>query len=119
MAQTLLRVADGFHACGVPVRVKTASERARASFSKMPSLLRFVGFKDPTVAGVSKARGVRTVVVVDDVDRRQEEESDDRRTTGGLERSVGHFRRRWGADEDDARERESRRRRRRRHGVDE
>ena len=105
VAQTLLRVADGFHACGVPVRVKTASERARASFSKMPSLLRFVGFKDPTVAGVSKARGVRTVVVVDDVDRRQEEESDDRRTTGGLERSepVGHFRRRWGADEDDAR----------------
>lgn len=111
VAQTLLRVADGFHACGVPARVKTASERARASFSKMPSLLRFVGFKDPTVAGVSKARGVRTVVVVDDVDRRPEkkEESDDRRkkTTGGLERSepVGRFRRkcRWGADEDDAR----------------
>ena len=64
VAQTLLRVADGFHACGVPARVKTASEKARASFAKMTSLLRFVGFKDPTTAGVSKSRGARTVVVV-------------------------------------------------------
>ena len=109
VAQTLLRVADGFHKCGVPVRIKTASEKAFTSFSNMPALLKFVGFKDPTTAGVSKARGVRTVVVVDDVEEyRPEEESGNRRAGGGVERSVGDFRHRWRAADDDARAYEKR-----------
>jgi hypothetical protein len=109
VAQTLLRVADGFHKCGVPVRIKTASEKAFTSFSNMPALLKFIGFKDPTTAGVSKARGVRTVVVVDDVEEyRPEEESGNRRPGGGVERSVGNFRHRWRADDDDARAYEKR-----------
>ena len=92
VAQTLLRVADGFHACGVPARIKTASEKARVSFARMSSVLAFVGFKDPTTAGVSKSRGVRTVVVVDDVGREQAKE--------GKNAEVPP---RWGADPEDAR----------------
>jgi len=88
VAQTLLRVADGFHACGVPARIKTASEKARASFARMSGVLAFVGFKDPTTAGVSKSRGVRRVVVVDDV---------------GSSKTKNAVPPRWGADPEDAR----------------
>ena len=118
VAQTLLRVADGFHACGVPVRVKTASERARASFANMPEVLAFVGFKDPTAAGVSKKRGARVVVVVDDAsghdaNRRDTEKTEtrepetERETETQTERDVSRAARmpppRWGADPEDDR----------------
>ena len=89
VARTLLRAADGFHACGVPVRVKTASERARASFAKMPDALAFVGFKDPTIAGVNKTRAARTVVVVDDA--------------SGAGRGDARIPPRWGSNPEDAR----------------
>ena len=105
MAQTLLRVADGFHACGVPARVKTASEKARASFAKMTSLLRFVGFKDPTTAGVSKSRGVRTVVVVDDVGKGSEEKEKGKTDVDRADRAdrAAAVPPRWGSDPGDAR----------------
>ena len=63
--ERLLRCADGFHACGVPVRVKTASMSAAKSFVRC-ALLAYDGFKDPTRAGVSKRRGTKTIVVVDE-----------------------------------------------------
>ena len=105
VAQTLLRVADGFHACGVPARVKTASEKARASFAKMTSLLRFVGFKDPTTAGVSKSRGVRTVVVVDDVGKGSEEKEKGKTDVDRADRAdrAAAVPPRWGSDPGDAR----------------
>ena len=105
VAQTLLRVADGFHACGVPARVKTASEKARASFAKMTSLLRFVGFKDPTTAGVSKSRGVRTVVVVDDVGKGSEEQEKGKTDVDRADRAdrAAAVPPRWGSDPGDAR----------------
>ena len=62
--ERLLRCADGYHAIGVPVRVKTASRSAAGSFVRC-ALLAYDGFKDPTRAGVSKRRGTKTVVVVD------------------------------------------------------
>ena len=65
--ERLLRCADGFHAVGLPVRVKTASRTAAESFVRCP-LLAYDGFKDPTKAGVSKRRGTKTVVVVDGED---------------------------------------------------
>ena len=107
VAQTLLRVADGFHACGVPARVKTASEKARASFAKMTSLLRFVGFKDPTTAGVSKSRGVRTVVVVDDVGKGSEEKEKGKTDVDRADRAdrAAAVPPRWGSDPGDARAR--------------
>ena len=100
VAQTLLRVADGFHACGVPARIKTASEKARVSFARMSSVLAFVGFKDPTTAGVSKSRGVRTVVVVDDVGREHAKEG--KNDADGADRAAA-VPPRWGADPGDAR----------------
>ena len=105
VAQTLLRVADGFHACGVPARVKTASEKARASFAKMTSLLRFVGFKDPTTAGVSKSRGARTVVVVDDVGKGSEEKEKGKTDVDRADRAdrAAAVPPRWGSDPGDAR----------------
>ena len=65
VTEALLSVANGFHKCGLPVTVKTASEKAYASFLKMTGQLKFVGFKDPSSVGVGKTRGVKTVVVVD------------------------------------------------------
>ena len=71
--ERLLRCADGFHAIGVPVRVKTASRSAAGSFVRC-ALLAYDGFKDPTRAGVSKRRGTKTFVVVDDASSRERDE---------------------------------------------
>ena len=78
--ERLLRCADGFHAIGVPVRVKTASRSAAGSFVRC-ALLAYDGFKDPTRAGVSKRRGTKTVVVVDanDATSRTTRDDDPRR----------------------------------------
>ena len=89
--EALLRVADGFHAAGLPVRVKTASESAAKSFRRC-ALLAYEGFKDPTRAGVAKSRGVKTVVVVDRDDTKAETETE---TTSAASR--------WGEDPEDTR----------------
>ena len=104
--EALLRVADGFHAAGLPVRVKTASESAAKSFRRC-ALLAYEGFKDPTRAGVAKSRGVKTVVVVDGDDRN--EATDATGTTngngnGGLSGRREDWRREDGRREDGRRE---------------
>ena len=62
--EALLRVADAFHALGLPVRLKTASVDATRSLLRCP-LLALEGFRDPrTKAGVAKRRGAKIVAVV-------------------------------------------------------
>ena len=62
--EALLRVADAFHALGLPVRLKTASVAATRSLLRCP-LLALEGFRDPrTKAGVAKRRGAKIVAVV-------------------------------------------------------
>ena len=64
--EALLRCADGYHAQGLPVRIKTAKQDVAESFNKCP-LLAYEGFRDPRKAGVSKRRERKAVVVVDDL----------------------------------------------------
>jgi len=62
--EILLRdVCDGFHALGLPVRIKTAKESVVASFRRC-ALLAFERIKDPKANGVRKTRGTKSVVVL-------------------------------------------------------
>ena len=79
--EILLRDAcDGFHALGLPVRIKTAKESVVASFRRC-ALLAFDRVKDPKAHGVRKTRGTKSVVVLPTANRggRWRRDDDDER----------------------------------------
>ena len=71
---------DGFHALGLPVRIKTAKESVVASFRRC-ALLAFDRVKDPKAHGVRKTRGTKSVVVLPTANRggRWRRDGDDER----------------------------------------